>query len=407
MTYSTFKDLDRGRVKYYDGSIHLWIKEHQRDWIVLKDAKGTSLVGRRVFLDERIDLGLKVCFPSHTALVGNCVISPNDRATSLESTRLIARSDVTERESYTLNGSEPHMDINVPITTSPMVEQSNDNPEIDCTSAVYDAISMGLDFSHGFNFAKEINNLFCTTVHPTRYSGHFTLVVSFARANFRISEDSAAIALEAVIGGFCGSLKVSSLRDRTFSFAVSNKLVGFHIYKLRKFSCKQFKCYFNLWGRGGPHWQSEFRTWQLECDKEWILVSPTKKRAQLGLAALKLPVPKSSIKSSNPTSRKLVFSESISYEACKGYKDPNCKALAISFGSFTAPEFPSTISDSNVLITQDIPSLHDIVEDSGQQGLACVIDDMAYRFWKCGRCLSMNHDTGQCNNKIRDRKSVV
>ena len=199
MTYSTFKDLDQGCVKSYDGSIHLWIKEHQRDWIVLKDAKGTSLVGRRVFLDERIDLGLKVCFPSHTALVGNCVISPNDRAISLEPTRLLASSDVTERESSTLNGSEPLMDINVPITAYPTLVQSNATPETDCTSAVYDALSMGLDFSHGFNFAKEINNLFSTTVHPTRYSGHVTLVVSFARANFRLSEDSAAIALEAVI----------------------------------------------------------------------------------------------------------------------------------------------------------------------------------------------------------------
>jgi hypothetical protein len=88
------------------------------------------------------------------------------------------------------------------------------------------------------------------------------MVLAFGRATFKLDEDLVGIALEAAIGGFCGQLKVSLLLDRVFSFAVSSKEVGFHILKLKKFSCSHFKCYFYLWGRGGPNWTWEFQRWQ-------------------------------------------------------------------------------------------------------------------------------------------------
>jgi hypothetical protein len=72
------------------------------------------------------------------------------------------------------------------------------------------------------------------------------MVVAFGRASFKMEEDLVGIALEAVTGGFCGQLQVSLLHDRVFSFSVSSKEVGFHILKLRKFSCPQFKCFFYL-----------------------------------------------------------------------------------------------------------------------------------------------------------------
>jgi hypothetical protein len=70
------------------------------------------------------------------------------------------------------------------------------------------------------------------------------MVVAFGRANFQMEEDLVSIALEAAIGGSCGNLKVSLIKDRVFSFCVANKNVGFHILKLRRFLCQQFKCYF-------------------------------------------------------------------------------------------------------------------------------------------------------------------
>jgi hypothetical protein len=86
------------------------------------------------------------------------------------------------------------------------------------------------------------------------------------------------LALEAAVGGLCGLLKVSLLRDRVFSFCVASKAVGFQILNLKCFSCTQFKCYFHLWGRGGPSWTFEYKKWQYENSSEWTLVSPAKKK---------------------------------------------------------------------------------------------------------------------------------
>jgi hypothetical protein len=42
------------------------------------------------------------------------------------------------------------------------------------------------------------------------------MVVSFGHANFRLTEDLVSLALEAAIGGYCGSLKVSYIKERVF-----------------------------------------------------------------------------------------------------------------------------------------------------------------------------------------------
>jgi hypothetical protein len=49
-----------------------------------------------------------------------------------------------------------------------------------------------------------------------------------------LEEDLVGIALEAVIGGYYGEMKVSSLNYRVFSFCVANKEVGFHILEIQK-----------------------------------------------------------------------------------------------------------------------------------------------------------------------------
>jgi hypothetical protein len=62
----------------------------------------------------------------------------------------------------------------------------------------------------------------------------FIMVVSLGKSSFKLDEDLVSIALESVIGGFCGKLKVSYLRDMIFSFCVANKSVGFQIFQLKK-----------------------------------------------------------------------------------------------------------------------------------------------------------------------------
>ena len=49
------------------------------------------------------------------------------------------------------------------------------------------------------------------------------MIVDFAYATFRMDADMASLALEAVIGGYCGFLKVVHIKDRAFSFVVASK----------------------------------------------------------------------------------------------------------------------------------------------------------------------------------------
>ena len=37
-------------------------------------------------------------------------------------------------------------------------------------------------------------------------------------------------------------------------------------------------------------------------------------------------------------------------------------------------------------------------------GLDKVVDDIVYRMWDCGKCLSMGHSRSDCKNKLRCRK---
>ena len=139
--------------------------------------------------------------------------------------------------------------------------------------AVHAAHTLDLDFSRGLAFAKEVCILFGSDVHSLEEKGSFVMVVDFARATFRMEEDWISLALEAVIGGFCGMLKVQLIKERAFSFRVASKQVGFHVLKLRFFECFHFKFSFHLWGNGGPNWRREFKLWQKEEDKVWTLVS--------------------------------------------------------------------------------------------------------------------------------------
>ena len=159
--------------------------------------------------------------------------------------------------------------------------------------------TLDLDFSRGVAFADEVFRSSGLSIHPLEGSRPFVLVVSFSRHDFRLDEDSVAAALEAALGGSAIDLMVTCIKDKVFSFVVSCKQVGFHIVDSRSYACNQFKCYFHLWSNGGPNWWREFLIWKKECDAEWILVSPSKRRATLGMMAMHKPPVKSAIRSGN------------------------------------------------------------------------------------------------------------
>ena len=160
---------------------------------------------------------------------------------------------------------------------------------------------MGLDLAPGQEFSEEVRRSCFSMVHPTLDSRNFTMVVAFGRTSLKLTEDSVTVALESITGGICDALKVSILRDRVFSFTVSSKKVGFLLIDRRKFVSPNFICYFYLWNHGGPQWLYEFNLWKKQTKEEWTLVSPSKKRARLGLNALR-------------------FSTIIDYDICKVYK---------------------------------------------------------------------------------------
>jgi hypothetical protein len=73
ITYTTVKDLDRGRVKAYDGSLNLWVSNN---WLVLLNAKGTPIIGHYLENGEVLSSGSVVVFPCHRVKICSCLISP-------------------------------------------------------------------------------------------------------------------------------------------------------------------------------------------------------------------------------------------------------------------------------------------------------------------------------------------
>jgi hypothetical protein len=399
-------------MKLYDGSLHLLAA---KNWLILKNAKSAPIFVKALSTDQVTNarkvfcLGAKVNFPQHAVRVGKCLSVPNVlkplASSSADDLHQDSASAAIPSESDSV--SEEHVQADDR-------ENSITHPEQEFSSVVYDSLSMGLDFSPGKSFAKLIHRRFFSSVHSSIDTAHFTLVVSFGHANFCLSEESVGIALEAAIGGYCGHLKVSLLHERVYSFVVSSKQVGFEIIKKRFYSCQQFKCYFNLWGLGGPIWAREFRLWQNECNEEWTLVSPSKKHLAQGVKALKLAKPKSAIKKSYAVKKKLTFASTLDYVARKGYTNDSPVQKSIDIVTVLAKASnESTLRDvvvSNVIPSDTIPSISkhlnkgkapvDLMKNSDNDGLDEVVNDIAFRFWKCSKCLSMDHLWDTCTNRI-------
>ncbi|KAM0827059.1 hypothetical protein ACQ4PT_068439 [Festuca glaucescens] len=185
--------------------------------------------------------------------------------------------------------------------------------------------------------------------------------------------------------------------------------------------------------------------------------SPNKSRTDRALLALQKKPAKSVLKSHSndvPLSRKLSFAAIEAYPVCQGYEYPatdeqvedliqagyECPQLQrragvvfspniaqsdqpISFGSFDKgildqvsqpkPKAPVQSSNIDVLGCESLDPCSSLsvglaedngpVEDDDPFGIAELVDDMAYRVWKCGRCLSLSHFQVDCVNDIRCR----
>jgi hypothetical protein len=200
VTYSTHRDLWYGRMKSYDGSLYLSAKHH---WLLLKDAKG-AMVGRRTLRSsDSFGIGTKISFPNHEIRMGK----PWSGSAKVSMTA--CSSSVPMAADVSLTACSPSMHVTD--------ESIRKNVSLSSLPGSAD-ISKQLDFSYGHKFKTNVRKRLASTVHPLGKSNHFLLVVSFGRANFKLTEDMAAIALESCIGGIAEDLVVQCLHDRVFRF---------------------------------------------------------------------------------------------------------------------------------------------------------------------------------------------
>ncbi|KAM0927092.1 hypothetical protein ACQ4PT_003199 [Festuca glaucescens] len=409
VSYSTSVDLDRGRLKAYDGTLVLVVKYN---WLSLRNAKGDVIGKRGTKSKDSFSVGAKVLFPKHVVRMGvPLVVSKNVQVPVLGIGINSTASSVVLPAHSLFHNEQPVMlqeDLNkgdssdrpnsVKLARDECLEEQSS-----FANSVHASLFMGLSFSHGLNFAKDVKKKFNVDVHPSFKSGNFLMVVSFGRANFRMDEDLVSISLVSVLGGYCGNLKVSLIRDRVFSFCVSTKEVGFHVLKLRKYSCQQFQCYFHLWGRGGPNWKWEFNRWNIQVRDEWTLVSSPKKTMQRGLAALNSKAPRSALAKSQASGKKLQFAETLHYEACLGYQCPDVSVKDNAVHVNTSSAAASSQNSKEKGYLSKFESIEVLSHEQAQKDFEQMVDDMVYKVWACGRCLHMGHQTKECTNDIRCR----
>jgi hypothetical protein len=166
ITYSTVKDLDRGCMKSYDGflEIHKW-----DNFMILNNAKGRQIGYRFLSHHDDLSLGSKLIFPMHIVKVGY----------TLKFVPRVLTQDA-KHVSTAASNSEDQIDQDVDVCSSSRQPRStltdkdhSSLPDIDHSEvfmAVHASVSLGLDFSHGKNFAKDVKNKFLSTVHPSEIS---------------------------------------------------------------------------------------------------------------------------------------------------------------------------------------------------------------------------------------------
>ncbi|TVT98028.1 hypothetical protein EJB05_56697, partial [Eragrostis curvula] len=132
----------------------------------------------------------------------------------------------------------------------------------------------GLDFRPGVGVQSAILDRLDSHLNfkPGSGQSEFLLVVSFGRCVFRLTEETVSLILQATIGGVAADFRPAQLDDRVFRFSVSSKAVGFHIYNLKSFECKQYKLHFHLWGSGGASWSQESINFNKEEEDSWTTV---------------------------------------------------------------------------------------------------------------------------------------
>jgi hypothetical protein len=179
-------------MKSYDGSLKFW---SSNGWLVLINARDEPIAVQALRLEPHYKTGSKVSLQHHVVRIHSVIVSgvmnghmihqkvPGDILPDMPGMKVLTPVEVLD---------------DAPCTVMPASEPMIPSPSF----AMHTAITLGLDFKAGENFAKEVLRKFSSTVHPLNGKNFFSLVVSFGRASFRMAVETVALALEAALGDF-------------------------------------------------------------------------------------------------------------------------------------------------------------------------------------------------------------
>jgi hypothetical protein len=145
--YSVAKDLDRGRLKAYDGTLILLVPENL---LILKNAKGSPIVVKSESAEHAGNVqgsfkpGSKLKFPMHSVRVGQCLLHPSVSSDSV----VVATDNAVDPFG---SGSSKEFDTAANPIPTPVAPEVITNGNIDTeltSSAVFDSLALGLNFEH-------------------------------------------------------------------------------------------------------------------------------------------------------------------------------------------------------------------------------------------------------------------
>jgi hypothetical protein len=141
ITYSTYKDLDRGRMKSFDGILEVRKKDN---FMILNNSKGRQIGCRFKRSKDSFHIGAKIYFSSHVVRMG-VPISVQTLASKLDH-EISVVGHTTQPE--VINAEASDSDPKDPKATSAI--------DSNLIMSIHDSISLGLDFSHGIFFAADV-----------------------------------------------------------------------------------------------------------------------------------------------------------------------------------------------------------------------------------------------------------
>jgi hypothetical protein len=109
---------------------------------------------------------------------------------------------------------------------------------------------------------------------------------------------------------------------------------------------------------------NEFKSWQLQSEEEWTLVSPNKRRTDRALMALQSRPQKSILRKKSSVHlalRKISFATFQQYDACIGYEHP-MSAEDAKMALEAGYDYPQIRKHAGVLISSDIPRQSALVQ---------------------------------------------